>query len=456
MSSFAGMRVLVVGLGVSGAAAARVLHSLDAKVRVTESGSTPDIERVAGELRNEGIEVETGGHELDSIDADVAVVSPGIPPHAQIMTVLGAAGVPVVGEVEIAYRLARCDFLAVTGTNGKTTTTSLLAAMLAEAGVPSAAAGNIGTPAIEAVGRVPAGGAIALEVSSFQLASIEEFRARVAVLLNVAEDHTDWHGSFEAYAADKARIIENQTTDDTFVPNWDDDTARALAAEAPGRVVPFSATSAPDAGIGVAGDTIVWCGEPLMPVSDVPLPGRAGLDDVLAAAAAALDYGVDRRAVIRAVKSFRSLRHRLEIVAEVDGITFVDDSKATNPHAAVTAARGLSDVVLIAGGRAKGVDLSVMAAMVPPVRAVVVIGEAADQLDATFARAVPVEHARDMADAVRRAYAHAIPGGSVLLSPGCASLDMYKSYAERGDAFVRAVKALIGDLEQGGSGDGDA
>ncbi|HVM34293.1 MAG TPA: UDP-N-acetylmuramoyl-L-alanine--D-glutamate ligase [Actinomycetota bacterium] len=456
MNRLAGMRVLVVGLGATGAAAARVLHSLHAKVRVTESSRSSEIERAATELRSEGIEVEIGGHDFDALDADVAIVSPGIPPHADVMRALENAGVDVIGEVEVAYRLARCDFLAVTGTNGKTTTTSLLAAMLVEGGIPSLAAGNIGTPAIEAVGRVPAHGAIALEVSSFQLASIEEFRARVAVMLNVAEDHTDWHGSFDAYVAAKARIIENQTIGDAFIPNVDDPIAGALADRAPGRVVPFSATFAPVDGIGVADGRIVWREEELLPVADVPLPGRAGIEDVLAAAAAALDYGVDRRAVIRAIRGFRSLRHRLEVVADVGGIRFIDDSKATNPHAAVTAVRGLSDVVLIAGGRAKGIDLSVMGGMVPPVRAVVVMGEAADALERVFAGRVPVESAGDMGEAVRRAYAHAIPGGSVLLSPGCASLDMYKNYGARGEAFVRAVKTLIGELEQGEGTHGDA
>jgi UDP-N-acetylmuramoylalanine--D-glutamate ligase len=453
VSGFAGMRVLVVGLGASGAAAARVLHRLDAKVRVTEASSGADVDRRARELRDAGVEVEVGGHDLDAIDADLAIVSPGIPPTSQIVEALRSARIETIGEVELAFRLARCDFLAITGTNGKTTTTSLLATMLEEAGIPSVAAGNIGLPAVEAVGLVPRGGAIALEVSSFQLATIERFHPRVAVVLNVAEDHTDWHGSFASYAAAKERISENQGADDVFVFNALDDEARRMASRTRARTVPFSIAEAPPDGIGVQDGEVFWRGRSIFSASDVALPGVAGLEDSLAAAAAALSYGVDVRPVVRGIKGFRALRHRLEIVAEIDGVTFIDDSKATNPHAAIAAAQGLHDVVLIAGGRAKGIDLSVMRTMVPPVSAVVALGEAADEIARAFEGAAPVEHASDMEDAVRRAAARSRRGGSVLLAPGCASLDMYTDYAARGEAFVRAVKTLVDRQERSAGGE---
>ena len=443
MSAFDGKRVLVVGLGVSGFATARVLAERGARVRVTEQSSGGDIEQRAEQLRSAGVEVETGGHDLSGLDADVAIVSPGIPPDAPVIQALDGAGIRMISEIEAAFRLAECEFLAVTGTNGKTTTTSLLAAMLAEAGLPSLAAGNIGLPLVEAVARVGRGGAVAVEVSSFQLEGIESFRPRVAVLLNVAEDHTDWHGSFDAYVRAKARLIENQRPEDVFLPNDDDPRARSIAGDAAARVVPFSARRAPADGIGVDGARVLWRGRPVFAAAEVPGPGLAMLEDAVAAAGAALEFGVDPDSVARAVAGFRPLRHRLELVAENGGVRYVDDSKATNPHATISAVRGMTNVVLLAGGRSKGIDLSPLAETVPPVVGVVALGEAAPQIERTFEGLVPVARAGSMSEGVRAASELAKPPATVLLSPGCASLDMYESYARRGDDFARAVRDLL-------------
>jgi UDP-N-acetylmuramoylalanine--D-glutamate ligase len=442
-SALAGKRVLVVGLGVSGFAAARALADIDAKVRVTEGGTSPAIDERARALQAQGIEVETGGHDLERLDADLAVVSPGIAPTTPVVRELRREGITLWSEVELAFRLAVCDFLAVTGTNGKTTTTTLLAAMLREGGVTSVAAGNIGLPLVEAVSRIPESGAIAVEVSSFQLATIERFRPAVGVVLNVAEDHTDWHGSFDEYAAAKARIVENQTESDVFVPNYRDPQAMTMARHTLARVVPFSAAEPPPGGIGVSAGRLVTSDVEILPADDVPLAGEAGLEDAAAAAGAALEYGVDRLAVARAIRGFRPLAHRLELVADFGGVRFVDDSKATNPHATLSALRGLTDVVLIAGGRSKGIDLGVLRAAAPALRAVVAIGEAAPELARIFDGLVPVERAGSMDAAVDLAVARSKRGGSVLLSPGCASLDMYDGYAARGEAFARAVRAVI-------------
>jgi UDP-N-acetylmuramoylalanine--D-glutamate ligase len=449
MTSFQGSRVLVVGLGVSGFAAARALLSLDAKVKVTERGAGPEIAERADGLRALGAEVEIGGHDLENLHADLAVVSPGIPPRSAVIRGLRESGIDIWSEVELAYRLARCDFLAITGTNGKTTTTSLLAAMLEQGGVPSAAAGNIGLPLIDAIAAIPGGGAIALEVSSFQLATIDRFRPKVAVLLNVAEDHTDWHGSIDEYARAKARITENQQSDDIFLPNVDDEWAMRVAGTTRAKVVPFSGRERPAGGIGPQDGRLVWDGGEIIETSAVPLPGGPGLEDAAAAAGAALAYGVDTRSVARAIRGFRPLAHRLEVVAEVDGVTYIDDSKATNPHATLAAVRDLTDVVLIAGGDSKGMDLSSLASTVPPVRAVVALGEAADEVQSVFEGFVPVDRAATMIEATRLARARSVRGGSVLLSPGCASLDMYESYAARGEDFVRSVRALIDEYWQG-------
>ncbi len=433
----------MVGLGASGYAAARALAGLQANVKVTEGATSEVIEERAERLRLEGVEVSTAGHDDDVVDADVAVVSPGIPPHATVMTHLASAGVEVISEVELAFRLARCDFVAVTGTNGKTTTTSLLAAMLLESGRRSVAAGNIGLPLIDAVFEVPDDGVIAVEVSSFQLAGISEFRPRVAVLLNVAEDHTDWHGSFDNYIASKARIAMNQMPDDVFIVNRDDAAARSVSEGVTSRVVPFSESSVPENGIGWDRDRLVWRGREVLAADRVPLAGAAGREDVAAAAGAALEYGADVDEVRRAVESFQPLRHRLEVVARADGVTYVNDSKATNPHATLAATKGLRDVVLIAGGRAKGIDLSVLRAAVPPVVEVVALGEASDEVERAFDGLVEVTAVGSMREAVGVASAKAIPGGSVLLSPACASLDMYESYAQRGEAFSRAVSEVL-------------
>jgi UDP-N-acetylmuramoylalanine--D-glutamate ligase len=438
----AGRRVLVVGLGVSGTSAARALKALGAQVRVTEKSSGDEVRARAAALEEEGIETETGGHQLDRLEIDFAVISPGIPPTAPVIQALRRAGIELISEVELAYRVASCSFAAVTGTNGKTTTTSLMAAMLRESGVETVAAGNIGLPLIDAVSAVGPDAIIAVEVSSFQLAAIESFHPLVAVILNVAEDHIDWHGGLKSYAASKARVVANQGPEDAVVFNLEDQRCVRIASDARSRPVAFSTRRAPDDGIGIGDGWVLWKGERLFEVGDVLLPGRAGLDDTLAATAAALELGVDAAAIERAIASFWPLPHRLQIVDSIAGVTYIDDSKATNPHASLAAVAGLSDVVLIAGGRSKGMDLTALRGAVPPVKAVVALGEARAVVAEVFSGLVPVELARSMTEAVERATSLARGEGSVLLSPGCASLDMYPSYAARGDDFVRAVAAL--------------
>ena len=449
--SLEGQAFVVVGLGVSGFAAARALIDLGETVRVTDAKSDAAIEARAERLRSAGARVETGGHELAQEPTDVAIVSPGIAPTTPVVRALRARGTRVIGEIELAWTLARCDFLAVTGTNGKSTTTALLAQILQAEGIPSAAAGNIGTPLVDVVRELPANGAVAAEVSSFQLETIERFSPRVAVVLNIAEDHTDWHGSFDAYVRAKARVTECQREEDVLVCNGEDALAMSIAAHTRARVVPFFVSHAPADGAGIENGRVLWRGSHVMDVSDVPLPGVSGLQDAIAAATAALEYGVEPRNVVEAVRTFVPLDHRLQMVAERDGVTYIDDSKATNPHATVSAVQGLNDVVLIAGGRAKGIDLRPLGEAAPPVRAVVALGEAAAQVEQAFRGRVLTERAASMREAVARARRHARPGGSVLLSPGCASLDMYEDYAARGREFARAVTDELSGHEENGS-----
>ncbi|HEX2294217.1 MAG TPA: UDP-N-acetylmuramoyl-L-alanine--D-glutamate ligase, partial [Actinomycetota bacterium] len=312
-----GRDVLVVGLGVAGYAAAKALVRHGANVRVTELGEAEEMGRRARELRAAGAEVELGDHSFARGEVSLAVVSPGIPPGSEAVEALRRGGAEIWSEIELAYRMGECTFLAVTGTNGKTTTTSLLAAMLAEGGERSAAGGNIGIPIVDAVEEVGPDGVVALEVSSFQLLTIHEFRAEVAVLLNIAPDHLDYHGDLDAYAAAKARIVENQTSSDVFVCNADDPLVMKVAAQAPGRVVTFSAIDS-SADLTVAGEHLTWRGRPFAPLSSLTLPGRAGVEDALAAAGAALEHGVAPDAVARAIASFRPLAHRLQTVATID------------------------------------------------------------------------------------------------------------------------------------------
>ncbi len=450
---WAGRRALVVGLGVSGFAAARALVELDAKVRVTEGSTNETIESRASLLRELGAEVEVGGHDLNALDADVAIVSPGIAPTATVVRALGDQGVPLMSEVELAYQLARCDFLAVTGTNGKTTTTSLLASMLDRAGIPSVAAGNIGDPLVDAALSLPADGAVAVEVSSFQLATIDTFRPKVAVVLNIAEDHTDWHGSFDDYAAAKARIYENQHDEDVAIVNADDPGAAATMRRAKARLVPFSAYRLPEGGAGIDGRDIIVLDRKVASVADVSLPGVAGREDAVAAATAAALYGIDDDTIRASLRAFRPLAHRLQPVARIDGVDYIDDSKATNPHATVSALQGMTDVVLIAGGRSKGIDLGPLADVAPALRAVVALGEARDEIGRVLGDLVEVVPVESMRDAVRAARAKANGRGSVLLSPACASLDMYSSYAARGNDFADEARALS---NQERSEDGDS
>jgi UDP-N-acetylmuramoylalanine--D-glutamate ligase len=318
--------------------------------------------------------------------------------------------------------------------------------MLEESGRPTIAAGNIGTPLVEASKLTSDEAVVAAELSSFQLWSIDTFRPRVAVLLNIAEDHMDWHGSLEVYGQAKARIFENQTEDDALVYNADDERVTALVEPARSRKLAFSASQKLPDGICVEAEAVVWRGSSIFSIHDIPMPGAAGREDALAAAGAVLEFGIEPDAVARGLKSFEPLPHRSQVVARHAGVTYIDDSKATNPHATLAAVRGLENVVLIAGGRSKGIDLSVLAAAVPPVVAVVALGEAQEELERVFAQSVPVERALDMNDAVRRAHARSSSRGSVLLAPACASLDMYENYAARGRAFVQAVQDLVNEL----------
>jgi UDP-N-acetylmuramoylalanine--D-glutamate ligase len=433
-----GERALVVGLGVAGASAARRLAQRGWDVTVVEDRPSEASRARAAEL---GLPlVEAPADVASLVDAtDVVVPSPGVPiGHPAIQRAL-ATGRRVWTEFELAARWSTIPMVAVTGTNGKTTVTTLVESMLRASGLRTAAAGNTDVPLVDALEDDL--DVIVVEASSFRLEFTETFRPHVAVWLNLAEDHLDWHPSMEAYADAKARIWAAQGPGDVAIVNAEDPVVLARAASAPSRVETFGLATGD---WHVDGDRLVRPdGSTLVAVADLWRSLPHDCTNALAAAAAALAAGATDDGVRSALRDFRGLPHRLALVGDDGGVRFYDDSKATDPHAVVAALRSFDSAVLIAGGRNKGLDLSVLAEEVGHVRAVVGIGEAGADVVAAFEGSVPVALAASMDDAVAAARAFAEPGDAVVLSPGCASFDWYRNYGERGDDFARAVREAL-------------
>ena len=433
------MRLLVLGAAVSGSAAARLGKRLGYSVTVFDQRAEAGLALVG-----EGIGVVTGRWDPELLAGiGLVVASPGVPLRAAPITDALEGGIRVWSEVEFGWRnlsepFPRSNVVAITGTNGKTTTTEAVAAMLSASGILAAAVGNIGTPLSEVTEG--AYQALALEVSSFQLDLTEAFHPPTAILLNIAPDHLDWHPSYAGYVGAKAKIFANQVAEDLLVYDSDDPGAASVAARAPGRMHPVSGRERPAGGSGPASGSLH------LPGVSVPLdslPGRdpALLVDLTAAAVAAIDRGARPEAVAEVSRRFRPGSHRRELVAESAGLTFVNDSKATNPHAALAAIGSFRSVVLIAGGLDKGLDITPLASA-PNVRFVVAIGAAAGTLVQASGpgRAAAAD---SMGEAVALAVRMARSGDTVLLAPGCASFDMFDDYAARGEAFVSAVRAVI-------------
>jgi UDP-N-acetylmuramoylalanine--D-glutamate ligase len=463
-------RAAVVGLGTSGVAAASALLGEGIAVRAADAAATAALSERAAGLEARGAEIRLGlDWSLDGDGAawllegvDVVVPSPGVPPSDAALGEAVARGIPVWSEIELGWRLRRSPggpVVAVTGTNGKTTTTALVAALLEAAGIEAVATGNIGTPLCDTVRALAPGVALVCEVSSFQLAFVETFRPRVAIVLNVADDHYDWHRGPTDYLAAKARITRCQQPPDLLIVRAGDAGCASIASGSAARLAAFGlglpadvgaevalgAGRVPEVVAGLDGDEVVVsaAGAELMRVrcADIRLEGPHNVENVCAAATAALELGAGHEAVARALAAFEGLPHRTTLLAEVNGVRYVDDSKATNPHATLRALAGLDDVVLIAGGRSKGMDLSALGGESHRLRGVVVMGEAAGQLEDVFGPKV-LGRAADVEEAVAIAAAAARPGETVLLSPACSSLDQYSSYAERGERFAGAVESL--------------
>jgi UDP-N-acetylmuramoylalanine--D-glutamate ligase len=444
----AGKNVVVVGLARSGVKAAELLARRGARVVATDRKPEGELAPEVVRLRQEGVEIEAGGHRRESFTrADLVVVSPGVPWELPELEAARAAGVAVWAELELAWRCLRGTVAAVTGTKGKSTTTAALGAMLKETGRDVRVGGNIGEAASGLVEGSTDETVFVLEASSFQLEGTLVFRPHLALFLNLSADHLDRHPSFEAYAAAKARIFANQTRRDWAVVNADDPAVLALARAGAARTVLFGA--APWAG-GACFEgeeaRLVHGGrsETLFRRQDVQLPGAHLAQDLLAAATAARLLGTPPEAIARAVRGFAGAEHVLERVAVVRGVAFYNDSKATNVAAARKSLEAFAGPVLaVVGGRYKGGDFAELAPeLARHGRAVLAIGEARDRLAEALGAVVPVVRCADLDDAVAQAFARAVPGDTVVLAPACSSFDMFEDYAHRGRAFKQAVRAL--------------
>jgi UDP-N-acetylmuramoylalanine--D-glutamate ligase len=450
-------RIAVLGLGRSGDAvvnwALRRRGATASDVAVFAENATPRSEEAAAPLRAVGVRVELGVSALPNEGFDIVVASPGISPKRPLMRSAMSLGIPVISELELAYRMSQAPFVAVTGTNGKTTTTALVTHLLRMAGRTSVAVGNIGVPAISAAPGVDSGGVVVAECSSFQLALTLDFHPRVAVLLNVTPDHIDWHGSLDAYAADKGRVFANLGEGDVAVIDIDDPGSALwvrVAARQGARVVRVG-LSGGDARVedGWLCVDVDGTADRLVRVEDLLIRGVHNVSNALAASAAALAMGASVGAVSEGLRSFEPIEHRLEPVATIEGVEYVNDSKGTNPEAVMKAltAFGSSPVIVLLGGRNKGNDFRPLAAAcMARCRVAVVYGEARPELEAAFdAVGGTYVSAPTMLEALGLAASAAQPGDVVLLSPACASFDEFSDYEDRGRRFADAVLRLVGN-----------
>jgi UDP-N-acetylmuramoylalanine--D-glutamate ligase len=444
-------RVLVVGLGKSGVASALFLKAHGAKVTVSDTKSGDELRNEIPVLLDHGITVETGGHgDRTFRGQDLIVVSPGVPVDAPPLVQARALGESVIGEIELAAQFLPGPIVAITGSNGKTTTTTLTGEIMTAAGFSALVGGNIGTPAISLAERAKPETAIVLEVSSFQLETIQTFRPKVAVVLNVTPDHLDRHRTFEVYVDAKARIFENQQGSDFAVLNADDLTCVAMGARTRAQVFWFSRQKEVEHGACVREGNIVFRDNSgqreIMQVSEIPLKGGHNLENVLAAVCAGAIMGCAPEKIRKAVCDFKAVEHRLEFVTTIRGVDYYNDSKATNVDATIKALESFpANIHLILGGKDKGSDYAVLNDLLRQrVKRVYTIGAAAVKIESQI-KGPDVVHAETLENAIRKANAVAQSGDVVLLAPACASFDQFKSYEHRGKMFKEIVRGLAGE-----------
>jgi UDP-N-acetylmuramoylalanine--D-glutamate ligase len=446
-------RALVVGLGKSGLAAALFLRDRGARVTVSDTRSAEALAKEIPALIEAGIMVETGGHGgLTFRRQDLIVVSPGVPLSTPEVAQAISAGIPVIGELELASRFMQGQIVAITGSNGKTTTTSLVGKIFADAGLDARVGGNIGLPVIELIAECTPESWSVLEVSSFQLETIDMFRPRIAAVLNVTPDHLDRHGSFAAYWAAKARITENQEATDFLVLNAEDVETQKIAAKTRAQIYWFSGARQIKQGCFAHGESVFFTAkegakpEPVLPVSEIPLKGAHNVENVLAAVCMARLAGISSESIRASVASFKAVEHRLEFVAKVRGVEFYNDSKATNVDAALKAVGSFAGGIhLILGGKDKDSDYTAMTPLLRErVAAVYTIGSAAEKIERELAGVVKMVGAKTLDAAVANAFHAAGEGEIVLLAPACSSFDQFENYEHRGRVFRELVLGLGG------------
>jgi UDP-N-acetylmuramoylalanine--D-glutamate ligase len=448
MLELKGKKVLVVGLGKSGLAAALFLRHQGAQVTVSDVRSAESLAKEIPALLEEGIMVEAGGHGLLTFRRqDLIVVSPGVPLDTPELVQVRKFGLPIIGELELAARFLKGKILAITGSNGKTTTTALAGEILKEAGLPTLVGGNIGVPVVSLIEESTPGTWSVLEVSSFQLESTEQFHPSIAVILNITPDHLDRHGSFENYARAKERIFAAQDKTDCVVLNADNARAAEAASRSVARVHWFSLEHRVRQGAWVENGYVVFRHSPegeveqVMPLSKIPLKGEHNVENVLAAVCAARLADVPVEPIRRAIEKFQAVEHRLEYVATVQGVEFYNDSKATNVDATAKALAAFSSGIhLILGGKDKGSDYTQLTQLLRErVRAVYTIGSAAAKIESQLRGVVSMHSCETLAAAVDAAATAARSGEVVLLAPACSSFDQFESYEHRGRVFKELV-----------------
>jgi UDP-N-acetylmuramoylalanine--D-glutamate ligase len=444
-------RVLVVGLGKSGAASALFLKSRGARVTVSDSKPEAELHNEIMPLLEEGIALETGGHgERTFREQDLIVVSPGVPFDSPQIAQARALGERVIGELELAAQFLPGKIIAITGANGKTTTTSLAGEIVKAGNFSTLVGGNIGTPAITLVERATKKAWIVLEVSSFQLETIATFRPRIAVILNITPDHLDRHGSFANYVNAKARIFENQQADDISILNLDDATTAGMGDRTEARLFWFSRKKPIENGAFVRGTQILFRDgskeREILALSEIPLKGTHNLENVLAAISIGALVGCEPSQIREAVRNFRAVEHRLQFIARIDGVEYYNDSKATNVDATIKALESFpANIHLILGGKDKGSDYTVLNDLLRQrVKRVYTIGAAAGKIESQIGSAVEFDHSETLENAIRSAREAAVPGDIVLLAPACASFDQFQNYEHRGRVFREVVNSLAG------------
>lgn len=446
----AGKNILVVGLARSGVAAAEFLAARGARVTVNDAKPESEL-KDAHSLRAKGIEVVGGSHPRELFEtSDLIVVSPGVPLALEPFKLAQAAGVPIIGEVELAARFLRGRLVGITGSNGKTTTTTLVGELLKDAGLPTQVGGNIGTPLISLVETSTEDSVTVVELSSFQLEAVEQLHINVALLLNITPDHLDRYDSMEDYAAAKANIFRHQTANDVAVLNADNDWAMREGEKSAARRICFSRLKELEEGVFLRGEQIIERSKngerELLNCADIPLPGDHNVENVMAALAAGLACGASPNSMRQTVRNFKGVEHRLEFVAEIHGVKFFNDSKATNVDAAIKCLEAFAGgVIVILGGKDKGGDYAPLAPLVRErCEHVILIGAAADKIGAALENTKPLYRAVTMPDAVKLGLELGRPGDVVLLAPACASFDMFDNYEHRGKVFKDAVRSLTG------------